>query len=229
VRIISADSATAILNEKFETILQVVSVAVLVESPYCEAHVRLAEPIFWEVDENYEVIVHEAELCQRLLETVKADAVHLDLSMGGLLVEELSPFELVGSKKSPKAKSGLLKILPKLRSIAGEIRRAYGIDMLAIGKESMPVRLAELTAGSEAIVYTCQRAVEQKESLLLGLPTRCQHHIADGRVYLRSLMEAENDIQGYAADAQDLLGKVAIEEMHNPIARGFRALRITPK
>ena len=43
--------------------------------------------------------------------------------------------------------------------------------MLAIGKESVPVRIAELTAGAEAILFASQRAVDEKEAVLLGLPT----------------------------------------------------------
>jgi hypothetical protein len=229
LRIISADSAAAILDEKFVPLCHVASAAVLVEPPYREAHIRLAEPIFKEVDNGYDIIVHEAELCQLLLETTKADVVHLDTTLGGISVEELSPVELANLRLSVKARANLLKILPKLRRIAGEIRRKHDIDVLAIGKESMAVRIAELTAGSEAIVFACAKVAEEQESLLLGLPTRCQHCVADGKVYLNSLMEAEGDIRGYANDTQGVLAKVNITEMQNPVARGFRALRITPK
>jgi hypothetical protein len=229
LRIISADSAVAILDEKFNPKIHVASVAVLVTEPYREAHVRVVDPIFKEVENNFEVIVHEAELCQSLLETVKADIVHLDTSLGGLPVEELSPVELSNMKLSIMKRQNLLKILPKLRRIAGEIRRKHGIEMLAIGKESIPVRIAELTAGSEAVLYSCAEAVEDKKPLLLGLPTRCQHRIADGKVYLQSLIEAEHDVRGYAEDKVSILAKVGIVEMLNPVARGFRILKITPK
>jgi hypothetical protein len=132
-------------------------------------------------------------------------------------------------KVSIKARQHLLKILPKLRKIAGEIRRRHGIEVLAIGKESIPVRIAELTAGSEAVLYACANVVEEKEPLLLGLPSKCQHIIADNKVYLNSLMEAEHDVRGYAEDATGSLSKVNMAEMLNPVARGFRALKITPK
>ncbi len=200
----------------------------LVTEPYREAHIRVVDPIFKEAENNFDVIVHEAELCQSLLETVKADVVHLDTSLGGLPVEEISPVELSNMTLSLKKRQNLLKILPKLRKIAGEIRRNHDIEMLAIGKESMPVRIAELTAGSEAVLLACAEAVEDKKPLLLGLPTKCQHRIADGKVYLHSLMEAEHDVRGYAEDTQGILCKVAIVEMQNPIARGFRILKINP-
>ncbi len=228
MRVISADSAAAILDEKFTPLRIVASAAVLVESPYREAHTRLAEPIFKEVENGSEVIVHEAELCLSLLEEVKADVVHLDTSLGGLLVEELSPVQLSNMKLSIWARKNLLKILPKLRKIACEIQRKHGIEMRAIGKESIPVRIAELTAGSEAILYACEKALETEAPLLLGLPVKCQHRVADGKVYLHSLIADEFEVRGYAEDVSSVLSEVGIVEMLNPVARGFRALKITP-
>ena len=229
LRIISADSAAAILDEKFVPLELVASVAVLVESPYREAHIRLSEPIFKKVDTSFDVIVHEAELCQALLETEKADVVHLDSSLGGCPVDELSPVELSNLRVSTKARVNLLKILPKLRRIAGEIRRRHGIEMLAIGKESVAVRLAELTAGSEAILYACNEVLEEGKPLLLGLPSKCGHRVSDDKVYLYSFIEAEYDVRGYANDVSGVLGKVSLSEILNPVARGFRALKIEPK
>jgi hypothetical protein len=219
----------AILDAQFTPLYLVASASVLVESPYREAHQRLANPIFKEVTDGYEVIAGEAELCRDLLGSVKADVVHLDLSLGAISVEELSPVQLSNMHVSSRARQHLLRLLPRLRKIAGEIKRAYGLDMLAIGKESIPVRVAELTAGAEAILFACGQAVEEKEELLLGLPSRCQPRIAGRRVYLCSLMAAERDVRGYAEDAGGVLSKVNIAETLNPIARGFRALRVKPK
>ena len=229
MKIISADSAAAILDENFVPQRLVASAAVLVEPPYREAHIRLADPIFKIVDDSYDVIVGEVQLCQTLLETVKADVVHLDSTLGGVPVDEMSPVELANIRVSTKARVNLLKILPKLRKTAGEIRRKHGIETLATGKESIAVRIAELPAGSEAILYACDQSVEEKQTFLLGLPTKCMHRVADGMVYLHSLMEAEFDVRGYAKDEEDVLGKVEISEVLNPIARGFRAIKVTPK
>jgi len=229
LRIISADSAAALLDERFMPTKHVASVAVLVEPPYTKADIRIAEPIFREVENGFDIIVHEAELCQDLLETEEADVVHLDMTLGGFPIDELSPVELVSLRVSNKARSNVLKILPQLRRIAGEIRRKHNIEMVAIGKESMAVRVAELTAGSEAILFAAAKVVEEQKPVLLGLPTKCQHKLVRGRVYLNSLMEAENDVKGYATDTNKLLNNVDIAEMQNPVARGFRALRMSPK
>jgi hypothetical protein len=229
LRVVSADSAAAILDEKFNPLQIIASTSVLVNPPYREASARLAEPIFQEVENGYAVVVHEAELCRDLLDTVEADVVHLDMSLNAASLEELSPVELANMKLSSRARQHLLRILPKIRRIAGEIRRKHGLEMLAIGKESIPVRIAELTAGANAVTYACAKAIEDKAPVLLGLPSKCQHRIAGNRVYLYSLIAAEHDVRGYAECEAEVLGKVNIAEMLNPCARGFRALKITPK
>ena len=147
MRIIAADSGAAVLDDQYNPVFLVASVSVLVEPPYREPSFRIAKPIFREVDTGLEVIVHEAELCLSLLDQVKGDIVHLDMTLGGITVEDLSPVELINVRASKAGRQHILKILPRLRKIAGEIKRLYGIDMLAIGKESVPVRIAELTAG----------------------------------------------------------------------------------
>ena len=145
MKVISADSAAAILDSNFKPQYLVASASVLVDPPYREPSFRLVEPIFREVESGFEVIVHEAELCRSLLDKTKADVVHLDMSLGGVSVEELNPFELSSLRASRTGRQNILKILPQLRKIACEIKRLYDIDMLAIGKESVPVRIAELT------------------------------------------------------------------------------------
>ena len=229
MRVISADSAAAILDAKFMPVSLVASASVLVNPPYREPYTRLAEPIFKEVANGYEVIVQEALLCRDLLGRVKADIVHLDMSLGAVSVQELSPVELSNMRISSRARQHILKLLPKLRKIAGDIKRAYGVEVLAIGKESIPVRVAELTAGAEAVLFACAKVLQEKKSLLLGLPSTCQPRMAGNRVYLYSLMAAEHDIRGHAEDTLGTLNKVNIVETLNPCARGFRALKIKPK
>lgn len=228
MKIIAADSSAAILNDGFEPLLIVAVASVLVSPPYRESSAFLAEPIFADAENGHEVIVHEAELCRELLGKVRADSVHLDMSLGAISLEQLSPIQLSDLRISARAKRDLLKILPKLRKIAGEITQKYGVEVLAIGKESIPVRIAELTAGAHAILYACEKAIKEKQTVLLGLPSKCQPKVAEKRVYLYSLMDAEHDIRGYAEDTGEILKKVNIIEMLNPIARGFRILKITP-
>ncbi len=202
MKVISADSAAAILDQQFKPLYLVASVSVLVNPPYREPSFRLAEPIFREVESGFDVIVHEAELCRSLLDKMKADVVHLDMSLGGVSIEELSPVELLNLRASRTGRTHILKILPRLRKIAGEIKRVHDVDMLAIGKESVPVRIAELTAGAEAILFACKKAVDEKEPILLGLPLMCQPRILEDRVYLYSLIAAEHDMRSFAVDVE---------------------------
>lgn len=229
LRIIAADSSAAILNDKFEPLSIVAAASVLVNPPYREASECVAEPIFADADNGHEVIVHEAELCKQLIGKVKADVVHLDMSLGAVELEQLSPIQFTNMRISAKAKRHLLRVLPRLRKIANEITQKYGAEVLAIGKESIPVRIAELTSGAHAILYACEKTVKEKQTVLLGLPSKCQPTFAEKRVYLYPLIAAEHDIRGYAEDMEDILEKVNIIEMLNPVARGFRILKITPK
>lgn len=224
LRIVAADSGAAILNTHFEPLQIVAAAAIFVEPPYRRASQFLAEPIFATVEKAHALIIHELELCQILLKKVRADVVHLDMSVRGLLVEEISPVQLRG-----KARSNVLKILPKLRKLATDIKRVYGIDVLALGKESIPVRMAELITGAHAILYVCKKALKEDKEQILGLPSKCYVRLTENGVTLQSLIAAEHDICGYAEDNKRVLEKIRVIEMLNPSARGFRTLRIVPK
>jgi len=227
LHVISADSGAALLNERYEAQFIVAAVSVLVDPPYRLAKKLIAEPIFSEVANSHELIVHELELCQDLLKETKADVVHLDMSFGGALMEELSMIQL--SNVSSKARTHLLKVLPRMRKIAADIKRVYGIDVLAIGKESVPVRIAELTAGAHAVLYSAQKVIKDTQSLLLGLPSECYVRVVERGVMVHSLTPTEHDIAGFAVDTDGILAKVTFSELLNPCARGFRAIEITPR
>jgi hypothetical protein len=216
-----------LLNERYEAQSIIAAVSVSVEPPYRVAQKYIAEPIFSKVANTHELIVHELELCQTLLKETKADVVHLDMSFGGALIEELSPIQL--SNISSRARGHLLKILPKLRKIAVDIKRVYGVEVLAIGKDSIPVRIAELTAGAYAVLYAAEKSVKEKQSVLLGMPSKCYARVTENGIVVHSLTPAEHDIAGFATDANGVLAKVTFSELLNPSARGFRALEITPK
>lgn len=229
MKIIAADSSAAILNNSFEPKVIVAAAAVLVEPPYRRPSECLAKPLFADAGESHEVIVYEAELCKTLLASVKADIVHLDMSLGAAPIEQLSPIHFSNMKISGKTRGKLIKIFPKLRKISSEISQKYEIEVVAIGKESVPVRIAELTAGAHAVIYASEKAFETKQPIMLGLPAKCQSKLRENKVHIHSLMAAEHDVVGCAEDAYGILKKVDIIETLNPCARGFRALKITPK
>jgi len=229
LNIVAADSGAALLNDRFEPLQVVTACAVLVETPYVKASRHLAEPIFARVEDGTRLVVHELELCIGLLKTVRADVVHLDMSFGGLSLEELSAVSLSQLRLSGKARGHLLKILPQLRKFALDIKRVYNIDVLAIGKESVPVRIAELTAGAYAVLYSAEKVVKEAKGVLLGLPARCTTKTSHEGITMESLLPAEQDLSGHAKDENKVLERVQMMEMPNPSARGFRLLEITPK
>ena len=143
LKVVAADSSAAVLDERFKPLQIVAAASVLVNPPYREPSACLAEPIFASAERGHVVIVHEAELCRELLGKVKADVVHLDMSLGGVQLEQLSPIQFSNIRISGRARRHLVKILPKLRKIAGEVTQRYGVEVLAIGKESIPVRIAD--------------------------------------------------------------------------------------
>lgn len=228
MRIVAADSGAAILNDRFSPVSVVAAVAILTEPPYRNASSILAEPIFANADKGYHLIIHELELCQKLLKNVKADVVHLDMSLGGINLENFSAVGVSTMRKSRKARGQILKILPKIRKIAADIIRTHGIEVMAFGKESVPVRIAELTSGAHAIRYAAEKAIKENSKLKLGLPVKCQAEITEDRIELLSLMPAEKEVVGYAECNRELLEEVQISEMLNPCARGFKMLEIAP-
>jgi len=229
LKVVAADSGAAILNDYYHPLSIVASVAVLVDSPYRKPTRCLAEPIFADVENGHLLIVHELELCQKLLKEEKADIVHLDMSLGSLSLEELSAVELSKMGISGRARQHILQILPKIRRFSADIKRVYGIDVLAIGKESIPVRIAELHCGAYATLYCAKKAIIDKKDLKMGLPTKCTAVIEKNSITLRSLSQGEHDLITVAKDDEYILEKVEIQETPNPVARGFRTLEIKPK
>jgi len=229
LRVIASDSGAAILDERFAPLQVVAACAVLVEPPYTSVSSCLAEPIFASVEDGHTLVIHELELCIELLKTVEADVVHLDMSLGSITVEELSAVSLSQMRISGRARGHLLRILPKIRKLALDVKRAHNIEVLAIGKESIPVRIAELTSGAHAVLYSAEKAVKEGKTLRLGLPAKCRTKTTEDTVTLESLMPAEQDVIGYAKDENKILERVQFSEMPNPCARGFRFLEISPK
>ena len=229
LKVVAADSGAAILNDHYHPLSVVASAVVSVDAPYRKPSRCLAEPIFSNIENGHLLIIHELELCQKLLKDEKADSVHLDMSLGGLSLEELSAVELSRMKVSGRARQHILQILPKIRKFSTDIKRVYGIDVLAIGKESMPVRIAELHCGAYATLYCAKKAIGERKDLKMGLPAKCTLTMERKTITLKSLAPGEHDLITVIKDDEDVLEKVEIQETPNPVARGFRVLEIKPK
>jgi len=228
LKIISADSGAAILNDTFKPETIVASSSVLVEPPYRLASASISKPIFSPAN-NQKLVLLELRLCRDLLVEQAATAIHVDMSLGGISLPDLTLSALQQMSISSRARENLRSILPELRKTALEIVRDFDVEVLAMGKDSMPVRIAELTAGANALVYVARKVSSEKRSCLLGLPSHCTVSRSGHGVSLRSLQIAEYDVFGYAKDEESVTESVILNEFNNPLLRGFRVVRVTPK
>ena len=69
----------------------------------------------------------------------------------------------------------------------------------------------------------------EKEKLILRLPAKCKARRGENGIYMHSLIPAEHDIVGYAEDKEGIIEGIELQEILNPCARGFRAVKIYPK
>ena len=228
MKIISADSGAAILSDAFQPETVVASSSVLVEAPYRLASASLSKPIFSPAN-SQKLIPLELRLCRDLLAEQSATAIHVDMSLGGIRLTDLTLSELQQMSISSRAKENIRNVLPELRRIASEIERSFDVEVLAVGKDSMPVRIAELTAGANAVLYLARKVSSERKSYLLGLPSHCTVSRSGHGVSLRSLHVTEHDVFGYARDEESVTESVLLSEFNNPLLRGFRVVRITPK
>lgn len=225
MKIIASDSGAALLDEKFQPREIVAASAVIVEPPYTQAEKDLSLPIF--TDANCQnLVLKEMELSRELLRVNQADIIHLDMTLGGICLTDLTFYRLSEMRISREAKENIRKQLPQLRKLAEEIKRTYSVDVLAIGKESIPVRIAELTTAAYAIIYSSRKATEEERPLTLGLPTACTVEKTRHGVLATSLIPTEDGLLGYAEDEEEILKKVRLKEMMNPILRKFRMIQI---
>ncbi|RLI13682.1 hypothetical protein DRO33_00830 [Candidatus Bathyarchaeota archaeon] len=230
LRIIAADSGGAILDERFEPRCVLCTVAVLVEAPYKAPSAVLAEPMFWPIEDSYSVLLKELELARKLLEEHGADVIHFDLSFRGARLNELNAVELskYTARVPDEVKPKLTKVLHRLKFAASEIWARMGVSVVCLGKESVPVRIAELCCAAHSLLFSARKVVEEGRELLVGLPVKCVVEVSGDLITARSLIPAEHDLLGIARDEEGLLRRVRITEMLNPVARGFRALLLRP-
>ncbi len=228
MRIIASDSGAAVLDEKFEPEKIVAVSAVLVEPPYTQAEKTLSIPIFEDVD-SQDFILKEMRLSREFLKQENADVVHLDMTLGSISIQDLTLAKLDELRISREAKNNIRKQLPHLRNLALEIKRTYSIDVLAIGKKSAPIRIAELTIAANSLIYCSEKVLEEKTPVILGLPTACTVKKTRQGVLATSLLSMEEELLGFAEDENEVLSRVKMREMINPILREFRIVQIRPK
>jgi len=225
LRVVAADSASAVLDGCFRPQRIVAVSSVATEPPYRDTSAQISDPSMAAAD-RHDLVVTELRMCRKLLESVSADAVHVDMTLGAASLSKLTFSDIREMTISPRARQNIQRILPELRKLATEIEQTHNVEVLAVGKESLPVRMAELTAGAHSVIYASAEVLKYRNTVLPGLPVLCTMTIGQGHVTGRSLQPGEHDVVGFAFDSDGVTQKVKVDEFNNPTVRGFRILRI---
>jgi len=228
LRIVAADSGSAILDENYRPEAIVAASSIVTEPPYRNASAHITDLLMVPAN-RHDLIVSELRMCKRMLQTVTADVVHIDMSLGGPSVSQLTISDVSEMSISSRAKQNVRMALPELRKLATEIEQKYKVEVLAIGKESVAIRIAELTVGACSVIYASREALQQRSTVLLGLPTLCTVTVSQGQSTARSLQSGEHDLVGSAFDFDNVTHRVRISEFNNPTVRGFKIIKIRPK
>lgn len=225
MKIVTADSACSELDENFMPINIMSMTGIIVDHPYEHPiYVKHVCKDYSKDDPN--ILIEELKLCSEMLENEKADYVHLDISLGGINILDLTLSDLIFKMPlSDDGKKVLIRILPDLRDIAKSIREKYRIPVLAIGKRSGPVRLAELYAAAFGISYSMDKVRETHKAMHVGLPVKTMAE-KDGDI-LRIISKEPMETSLYAEIT--VTNYVNIEPFLNPIVRGFQTLKLTPQ
>ncbi len=240
---VAADSGASFLDDKFNAINVVATAAVFVEFPYIKPKKVIYEIGPYPLERNG--LLRELRIALRLAKEVKPSAVHIDSTLGGIKASELTKEKISKLKISEKGKEILSSIADDIRSLGLRFETEAGCSAYMIGKESLIVRIAELSAGAVAVSYAISEAIYRNKPILLGLPRRSSVVIKKGdniyseeilinaeeefSVELRSLIYYERKIIGIDPDVRLAKSNVLIKEFPNPNVNGFNILLITKK
>ena len=224
MRFVSADTGGALLTEDYEPIGLIATAAVLVERPYRTAtlsRVRYANPFDYDMS-GRQAVRDEAFLAVELAREVKPDIVHLDSTIGGIEVRKLDDPTIDALTITDRGKEVWKDLAKDLQPLAKKLWEETGIEIIAIGKSSVPVRIAEIYAG----LYTAKWAIERarKEGkVIVGLPRYMSVEIRSGKICGESLDPREGGLFGEIEAKTEGIGW---ELYPNPLVRRFMVLEV---
>jgi len=219
MRIVSADTGGALLDENYNPIGLIATAAVLVEKPYRTAKlsiVKYSDPFNYDINGS-RALRDEAFLALKLAKKVKPDVIHLDSTLGGIEVRKLDDPTIDALKISDRGKAIWHELSKDLQPLAKRFWEETGIEILAIGKESVAVRIAELYAGIYSVKWGIEYAT--KEGFVrIGLPRYMTVEIGESKILGKSLDPREGGLYGEVPIEQE---DFEWQVYPNPIARTF--------
>jgi hypothetical protein len=224
MKIATVDSACSILDEELLPTNILVSVGMVVDLPYDKplaVETRIGD--YKITDPN--LLVYELKLCEEILDKTPADCIHFDLSLGGVNILDVTDEYLLQIPLSPTGRTILHAIMPELQKIALSIDAKHHIPVLAIGKRSLPVRLAEIYAGAYGIAHAAEIARDSKRAICVGLPLKTLASFKEGKVIVTS----EEPMEGKLHAEAPVIDGVEMIPFLNPNTRGFQVIKLIPQ
>jgi len=225
MKIATVDSACSVLDEKLLPTNVMSMVGIVVDYPYDQPSQMQTRCKDYSIkDPN--LLIDELRLCEEMLGVEKADYVHLDMSLGGVNLLDLKEEDLLSRVPlSDEGRRYLRFILPELQKIAKSINEKYQIPVLAIGKRSGPVRLAELYATAYGVATAVEKVKNSKEAMYVGLPANTTATIDGDKVRVVSQEPMEKNMQVEVP----VSAGVRMEAFLNPLVRSFQTLKLIPQ
>ncbi|NJE30487.1 DUF4152 domain-containing protein [Thermococcus sp. 18S1] len=224
MKIVAADTGGALLTEDYEPVGLIATAAVLVEKPYRTAAlsvVRYADPFNYDMS-GRQAIRDEAFLAVELAREVKPDVIHLDSTIGGIEVRKLDEPTIDALTITDRGKEVWKDLAKDLQPLAKKFWEETGIEIVAIGKSSVPVRIAEIYSG----LYTAKWAIDyarEHGKAIVGLPRYMKVEIRPGKIYGESLDPREGGLFGEIEAETEGIGW---ELYPNPLVRRFMVLEV---
>jgi len=224
MRIVAADTGGALLDEEYNPIGLIATAAVLVERPYRTATmsiVKYANPFDYDMS-GRQAVREEAFLAVELAREVRPDVIHLDSTIGGIEVRKLDEPTIDALTITDRGKEVWKDLAKDLQPLAKKFWEETGIEIVAIGKSSVPVRIAEIYSG----LYTARWAIDYAREhgrAIVGLPRYMKVEIRPGKIYGESLDPREGGLFGEIEAETEGIGW---ELYPNPLVRRFMVLEV---
>ncbi|NJF24718.1 DUF4152 family protein [Thermococcus sp. Bubb.Bath] len=224
MRFVSADTGGGLLTEDYELVGLIATAAVLVEKPHRTAslsRVKYADPYNYDLS-GRQAIRDEAYLAVELAKETKPDVVHLDSTIGRIEVRKLDEPTIDALTITDRGKEVWKDLAKDLQPLAKSFWEETGIEIVAIGKWSVPVRIAEIYSG----IYTAKWAIEyakENGKAIVGLPRYMKVEIRPGKIYGESLDPREGGLYGEIEAKTEGIGW---ELYPNPLFRRYMVLEV---